>query len=107
MDALREAGTQIDELCVIGGGSRSAHWGRILSSVLGVRLVYLHGGEVGPALGGARLAQMAVTGASAADVCIRPPVRAVIEPDLDLAARLAPKRAHFCAAYAALAPIKE
>ena len=52
IDALRGAGTQIDELCVIGGGSRSAHWGRILSSVLGVRLVYLHGGEVGPALGG-------------------------------------------------------
>ncbi|KHS44472.1 xylulokinase [Novosphingobium subterraneum] len=107
IDALRNAGTQSDELCVIGGGSRSAHWGRILSSVLGVRLVYLHGGEVGPALGGARLAQIAVTKASAAEVCTRPPVRAVIEPDLALAASLAPKRARFRAAYAALAPIKE
>ena len=107
IDALRNAGTQIDELCVIGGGSRSAHWGRILSSVLGVRLVYLHGGEVGPALGGARLAQIAVTGASAAEVCARPPVRAVVEPDLALAATLAPKRARFRAAYAALSAIKE
>lgn len=107
IDALRNAGTQIDELCVIGGGSRSAHWGRILSSVLGVRLVYLHGGEVGPALGGARLAQIAVTGASAAEVCTRPPVRTVIEPDSGLTASLAPKRARFRAAYAALAPIKE
>ena len=107
IDALRNAGTQIEELCVIGGGSRSAHWGRILSSVLGVRLVYLHGAEVGPALGGARLAQIAVTGASAAEVCTRPPVRAVIEPDLKLTEVLAPKRARFRAAYAALAPIKE
>ncbi|TXI09865.1 MAG: xylulokinase [Novosphingobium sp.] len=107
IDALRNAGTQIDELCVIGGGSRSAHWGRILSSVLGVRLVYLHGGEVGPALGGARLAQITVTGASAAEVCTRPPVRTVIEPDSGLTASLAPKRARFRAAYAALAPIKE
>jgi xylulokinase len=107
IDALRSAGTRIDELCVIGGGSRSAHWGRILSSVLGVRLVYLHGGEVGPALGGARLAQMAATGAAAVDVCTRPPVRAVIEPDGDLAARLAPKRARFRAAYAAISAIKE
>lgn len=107
IDALRNAGTQIDELCVIGGGSRSAHWGRILSSVLGVRLVYLHGGEVGPALGGARLAQITVTGASAAEVCTRPPVRTVIEPDSALTASLAPKRARFRAAYAALAPIKE
>jgi xylulokinase len=107
IDALRSAGTAIAELAVIGGGSRSAHWGRILASVLGVRLVYLHGGEVGPALGGARLAQMAVTGASAAEVCTRPPVRAVIEPDLDLAARLAPKRARFRAAYQALRAIEE
>lgn len=107
IDALRGAGTRIEELCVIGGGSRSAHWGRILSSVLGVRLVYLHGGEVGPALGGARLAQMAATGASAVEVCTRPPVRAVIEPDPDLAARLAPKRERFRAAYQALSAIKE
>ncbi|MDF8332775.1 xylulokinase [Novosphingobium cyanobacteriorum] len=107
IDALRSAGTRIDELCVIGGGSRSAHWGRILSSVLGVRLVYLQGGEVGPALGGARLAQMAATGAAAVDVCTRPPVRAVIEPDADLAARLEPKRTRFRAAYAAISAIKE
>ncbi|MFN4136400.1 MAG: xylulokinase [Novosphingobium meiothermophilum] len=103
--ALRNAGTTIEELCVIGGGSRSAHWGRILSSVLGVRLVYLHGGEVGPALGAARLAQMAATGAAAADVCTRPPVRAVIEPDPALASALAPKRARFRSAYAALSAI--
>lgn len=107
IDALRSAGTAIDELCVIGGGSRSAHWGRILASVLGVRLIYLHGGEVGPALGGARLAQIAVTGASAAEVCTRPEIRAVIEPDLDLAARLAPKRTRFRAAYQALRAIQE
>ncbi|MBF9149535.1 xylulokinase [Novosphingobium jiangmenense] len=107
LDALRNAGTQVEELCVIGGGSRSAHWGRILASVLGVRLVYLHGGEVGPALGGARLAQIGVTGAPAAQVCTRPPVRAVIEPDPALAAALASKRARFRAAYAALSQIKE
>ncbi|WP_225204994.1 xylulokinase [Novosphingobium huizhouense] len=107
IDALRAAGTRIEELCVIGGGSRSAHWGRILASVLGVRLVYLHGGEVGPALGAARLAQMAATAASAEAVCTRPPVRAVIEPDPELAARLAPKRDRFRAAYRALASIKE
>jgi xylulokinase len=102
LDALREAGTRVDELAVIGGGARSAHWGRILAAALGVRLVYLAGGEVGPALGAAKLAQIGVTGASPADVCTRPPVSHVIEPDRVLADRLAPKLARFRRAYAAI-----
>ncbi|MEY4722283.1 MAG: hypothetical protein RIQ46_2008 [Pseudomonadota bacterium] len=102
LDALREAGTQVRELAVIGGGARSAHWGRILAAVLGVPLVYFEGAEVGPALGAARLARMAVTGEGAAVACPRPPVSHVIEPDPELAARLAPKREAFVRAQAAI-----
>lgn len=102
LDALREAGTQVDELVVIGGGSRSRYWGRILAAALGVRLLYLEGGEVGPALGAARLARAAVTGALPAEVYQRPPVSHVVEPDPALAERLAPKLAGFRAAYAAI-----
>ena len=103
--ALREAGTRVESLAVIGGGSRSRFWGTILSAALDVRLEYLDGGEVGPALGAARLAQMAVTGASAAEACIRPPPVQVVEPDAGLADRLAPKLAKFRAAYAAIRSI--
>ncbi len=102
ISALRAAGTQIEELSVIGGGARSRYWGTIIAAALDVRLVYLDGGEVGPALGAAKLAQMAVTGASAAEVCNRPPVAHVIEPDRLLAERLAPNLAKFRAAYPAL-----
>lgn len=102
IDALREAGTQLSALSVIGGGARSAHWGRILASVLNVRLDYLEGGEVGPALGAAKLAQIAVTGADPAEVCTRPPLSHSIEPDPALAERLAPKLAAFRAAYGAV-----
>ena len=102
MDALRDAGTELTELSVIGGGARSLYWGTIIAAALGTRLVYLDGGEVGPALGAAKLAQIAVTGASAADVCTRPPVAHIIEPDPLLAERLAPKREKFRAAYPAL-----
>ena len=42
-----------------------------LASVLGVRLDYLHGGEIGPAFGAARLAQIAATRAVPAAVCTR------------------------------------
>jgi xylulokinase len=102
LDALREAGTQVESLSVIGGGSRSRFWGTIIAASLGVPLVYLDGGEVGPALGAARLAQMAVLGASAAEVCTRPPISHVIEPDAAQAERLAPKLARFRRAYAAI-----
>lgn len=103
--ALRAAGTQIEELSVIGGGARSRYWGTILAAALDVRLVYLDGGELGPALGAAKLAQMAVTGASAVEVCTRPPIAHVIEPDSLLAERLAPKLAKFRSAYPALKTI--
>ena len=59
LDALGDAGTRLSRLAVIGGGARSAYWGRILAAALGVELAYLEGGEVGPALGAARLAQLA------------------------------------------------
>lgn len=100
--ALREAGTRVDRLSVIGGGARSRHWGTILAAAMDVRLDYIEGGEVGPALGAARLAMMAVTGASAAEACTRPRVVATIEPDAGLAERLAPKHDRFRRAYAAI-----
>ena len=107
LDALREAGTDIAELSVIGGGARSAYWGRIIAASLGVRLVYLEGGEVGPALGAARLAQIAVTGATVAEVCARPPISHIIEPEARLTEALAPKLARFRAAYPLVSQIQE
>jgi xylulokinase len=100
--ALREAGTRIERLSVIGGGARSQHWGTILAAALQVELDYLDGGEVGPALGAARLAQLAITGENPADICTRPPVIRSIAPDPLLAERLAPKLETFRRATAAI-----
>lgn len=102
IDALRAGGTDPAELSVIGGGGRSAAWGRTIAAAIGVPLIYLEGGEVGPALGAARLAQIAVTGARISDVCRRPAVRDIIEPDALLAEALAPNRARFRSAYGAI-----
>ena len=78
--ALRESGTTIGDLSVIGGGARSRLWCQILASILD-RPVSMHaGGEVGPALGAARLARMALTGEPPSAVCGRPPVLECIEP---------------------------
>ena len=107
LDALSGAGTALSSLSVIGGGARSSYWGQIFAATLGTSLVYLKGGEVGPALGAARLARIAVTGDSVAQVCVRQPIRQVIEPDAALAERLAPKLARFRAAYPLISQIQE
>jgi len=80
-DALAEAGTAIEEVSVIGGGARSPLWGRILASVLDRPLRYPLGGELGPAFGAARLARLASSHESPADVCSAPPIATVVEPD--------------------------
>jgi xylulokinase len=85
MDALIESGAEIDTITVIGGGAKSHYWGTILASVLERPLVYRDGGEVGPALGAARLAQLADTGASIESVCPAPAVLHIAEPNIALA----------------------
>jgi xylulokinase len=105
LDVLREAGTEVAELAVIGGGARSRYWGETIAAAMNVPLVYLQGGEVGPALGGARLAQLAVDGGTPAEVCVAPPVAHVVQPDAALADRLAPKREAFRDAYPRITPL--
>jgi xylulokinase len=94
MDALTDSGATIESITVIGGGAKSAYWGKILSSVLHRPLVYRDGGEVGPAYGAARLAQLAHSKSSIEAVCTAPPILHVAEPDdalTDLYATRMPK----------------
>lgn len=104
LDALRNAGTKVDEVAVIGGGARSHYWGETIAAAMNMPLVYLQGGEVGPALGAARLAQLAVDGGTPAEICVAPPVAHVIAPDAALHSKLASKQAAFRGAYANITP---
>ncbi len=101
-DAIRETGTEIGEVSVIGGGARSALWARILASALGRPLAYAASGDLGPALGAARLARIAATGEAPADVCAPPPVARRVEPDASLARAYTERRAAFRDLYARL-----
>ncbi|MGL5838196.1 MAG: xylulokinase [Sphingorhabdus sp.] len=101
-DTLRSGGTPIDALTVIGGGARSALWGRILATTLGCRLDYRADADIGPALGAAKLARLAITGDPIDEVLITPRLVASVFPDPALAAYLAPRRARFRSLYPAL-----
>jgi xylulokinase len=102
LDALREAGTRIESTSVTGGGARSAYWGRILAAALGLPLVYRDDAHVGPALGAARLARLAVTGERPHQVCPPPAILSVVEPDIALADAARARHARFRALYPAL-----
>lgn len=103
-DALLAGGARIDEVALVGGGSRSALWAQILADTLGRPLVRHRDAEVGAALGAARLARLARGRESIAEVCIAPPLLDRFEPDPGRHAALAGRLRKFRQLYGALAP---
>ncbi|STQ73185.1 xylulokinase [Hafnia alvei] len=60
MDVLHATGLKPQRITLIGGGARSAYWRQMLADISGQTLEYRTCGDVGPALGAARLAQIAL-----------------------------------------------
>ena len=60
MDVVHACGVTPKSITLIGGGARSSWWRQMLAAISGLQLDYRTGGDVGPALGAARLAQIAV-----------------------------------------------
>ncbi len=102
LDALLDSGATLDTITVIGGGARSAYWGKILASALGRPPIYRDGGEVGPAFGAARLARLGLGTEAVEDVCAPPPIIDIVEPDERLSDRFNVRRPAFRNLYAAL-----
>ncbi|HKT95808.1 MAG TPA: xylulokinase [Paraburkholderia sp.] len=87
--ALRGAGTELAQASFVGGGSRSAFWGRLCASALGFPLVLHEASEIGAALGAARLARLAVGNEALQMVCAAPPTLQCYEPQVEFAGLLA------------------
>ena len=104
-EALIRAGTAIGEVSVIGGGSRSNLWGRILASALRRPLIYRAGADVGPALGAARLARLCTTDEAPDEVCKPPPASEQIEPEPALADHYQERLIRYRELYRALIPV--
>ncbi|CAH0536429.1 xylulokinase [Vibrio marisflavi] len=60
MDVLHEASGFPNDISLIGGGARSVFWRQMLADIFGIAVSYRVGGDVGPALGAARLAHVGV-----------------------------------------------
>jgi xylulokinase len=103
--ALQSVGTDIASASLVGGGARSRFWAELIAGALGLPLHRHHGGEVGAALGAARLAMLAADPrASAEEICLQPPVLDRIAPP-PWSADLAPRFARFGQLYQALRPL--
>ena len=102
MDAVHECGVTPSSIMLIGGGARSALWRQMLADISGQTLDYCQGGEVGPALGAARLAQLALEPQTTLPALTRVQRH---QPDAARYQRYQPLRDTFARLYAQLAPL--
>ena len=102
MDAVHECGVAPSSIMLIGGGARSALWRQMLADISGQTLDYCQGGEVGPALGAARLAQLALDPQTTLPALTRVQRH---QPDAARHQRYQPLRDTFARLYAQLAPL--
>ncbi|QDG74863.1 xylulokinase [Labrenzia sp. PHM005] len=80
LSALSAAGTKVDRLLAVGGGSRSQTWLEIIASLLEVTIEVPIDGDFGASLGAARLGQAAALG-SADGIFSKPALKTTIDPN--------------------------
>ncbi|AIR69869.1 xylulokinase [Dickeya fangzhongdai] len=106
MDALHATGLEPRQITLIGGGARSAYWRQMLADISGKTLEYRTGGDVGPALGAARLAQIALNPATPlAQLLPALPLEQTHQPDPARHAQYAQQRTVFSQLYQQLSPL--
>jgi xylulokinase len=86
MEAIRGTGARLETVYAIGGGARSSYWLRLLATVFDTPLWVPNDGEFGAALGAARLAAVAVTGARPETVMTPPTQVSQVLPCTELTA---------------------
>jgi len=80
LEALRAAGTELDSVVAVGGGSRSRYWLRVIASALNLAVQVPAEGDYGAAYGAARLGMIAAENTDPLAVCKPPAIAETIEP---------------------------
>lgn len=99
---LADAGTAINRLLAVGGGSKSALWLKMLATNLDMEIALPEDGDFGGALGAARLGLCAATGADPQSVMTMPRIKTTIAPDEKLSAAYTDQYARYRALYPAI-----
>ena len=104
LEALAKAGTQLESVMAIGGGSRSTYWLKALATALNMPVHLPADGDFGAAFGAARLGLIAAEKADALAICTSPQIIKTIEPDQKLHAAYETAYQRYTALYQALKP---
>ncbi|MCK3655091.1 xylulokinase [Pasteurellaceae bacterium Macca] len=97
---LHATGVEAGNITLIGGGAKSAYWRQLLADVTGKTFEYRTGGDVGPALGAAKLAQIALNPTeNIATFCQLLPLEQVYQPNRDRFSEYQAKREKFAEIY--------
>jgi xylulokinase len=102
LEALKAAGTRLDRVTAIGGGSRSRYWLKAIAAALDLPVDLPADGDFGAAFGAARLGLVATNGADPLEVCTAPKVAETIEPDRNLVPAFADAYRRYRALYPAI-----
>lgn len=106
MDVVHACGDKPASVTLIGGGARSEYWRQMLSDISGLQLDYRTGGDVGPALGAARLAQIAINPEkSLAEILPQLPLEQAHFPDTQRHTMYQQRRETFRQLYQQLLPL--
>ncbi|BFT31439.1 xylulokinase [Alteromonas sp. D210916BOD_24] len=106
IDVVHNCGVNVAGISLIGGGAKSVYWRQLLANVSGVPMDYREGGDVGPALGAARLAQVASNPQqSISDICPVPNRIGAYEPNRSLRDYYHHRRQKFRELYFSLEPL--
>lgn len=105
LEAMEGGGSRdgkLEEVWAVGGGSRSPFWADTIAQVLGVRVCVVQKGELGAALGAARLAMVGAGGLDVKGAMKEPLVEETFEPRKGLVEKFDKVYASFKAAYPAI-----
>lgn len=102
LNALGVAGTKVDRVTAVGGGSNSSYWLKAIATILNVPIDIPADGDFGAAFGAARLAMLASDNAAPSEICKPPQIARVIEPDLDMCSEFDAAYHKYSALYPAL-----
>ncbi len=106
IDAVHACGVTPQSIMLTGGGARSAYWRQMLADITGQTLDYCSSADVGPALGAARLARLAMSPQhDSAEMLPALPLEQRHVPDAKRHAEYQSKRDLFAELYQRLAPL--
>ncbi|TCT41796.1 xylulokinase [Martelella mediterranea] len=105
MEALKAAGTNLERITAIGGGSRSRYWLKAIATALNLPVDIPADGDFGAAFGAARLGLLAATGGDPLAVCTPPETAETVEPETALSDAFETAYQRYRALYPAIKPL--